>query len=556
MAVVGNTCSAIGDVLLITPGTPILGLTALVDYSDTIIGETGTRYFDKYFRYTINGIHYSNWIVLTNLNLQAVSVSPSNIFLIEYRYVRAGTDNTGLLEFVDITLNGTYGTLTCGFYYNNSIFKLYFECYDDEVASWCVNVLNKIYEEGTLPAYIERGEGATEDEDFINFWKSIGCYLAFFVLFARKIEDFYSDKDLISEYLKQRNVFICESSSDLADLVYIMWHYYQEIRHRGTIMIAKRKGDVVKAGIKAVNGELLRLFCVGADDEFIFQIVLPQFLGWNLMNSSPMWRGLTNQIAVNKAWEDTRDIVDLNVYPLLESSYIDIWQYTGPPINGGNEETMRISEVPASTSSGISPSQLPLQGDDIAKAIIVSPYLSYEITFFVKQDQLDSNFTFGVYAFDSGNNQINLQAVTVPVGDPSSQNDFFVSQNLSAADRWYFVRGIIYAYPTDPLSSEDAKTNLGLGNHLRFKTTTTVKIIPKILNEIGTASPGNAIKLWDIKVRPLWTLFSTCFLQVKNFIFIWVIDNNFNLTQAQKEEIIRRYLLPYNSSFTNIYIGA
>lgn len=549
MAVVGNTASAIGDVILIVSGEVILGLTSLTSYLDTVTGETGTRFFIKHFKYSINGVHYSNWIELSDVNLQAVVVTPTDSFLIEYRYERGGTDPTGVLEFVDITLQGVYGSLECGFYYNNSIFKPYFECYDQDVVRWCINVLNKVYERGILPNYIERGEGPDEDEDFISFWKSVGCYLALFVRFARELEVFYGHKEHLAEYLKQRSIILCYNP-DLVDLVYIMEHYYEEIRHRGTSQIYKREGDPIKAGTKPIDGELLRLFCVGGDGELIFNLVKDEFLGWNLGNSSPMYRGLTHQIAVNKAWEMTRDVLDLTKYPLLEDTFI-----TNAMEVPSDIYPMFISEVSANTDSGISPSQLPLQGVDITKAIRVTPNLSYEITFWVKQLQADSNFTFGVLGFDSGNNPVNFHQITVPPLDPSTENNFFINKDLIDQDRWYFVRGIIFSIDSPQRFEEvDYTLNLGFGTHLRFKEATTVKIVPVILNSIGTASPGNGIKLWDIKIRPLETPFSTCFLQVRNFIILWVMDGNAGLTIAQKEDLMRRYLLPYNTLFTNIYI--
>ena len=156
---------------------------------------------------------------------------------------------------------------------------------------------------------------------------------------------------------------------------------------------------------------------------------------------------------------------------------------------------------------------------------------------------------------DGGDNIINFQSVTVPPGDPSTENNFFTQQNLIDINKWYFVRGIIFAatapQKTDP---NDYTLNIGFGDHLRFKGTNIVKIFPVILNDMKINSAGNEIKLWDIKVRPLCTPFSTCFIQVKNFIFTWVKDNNYSLTAEEKADIIRKYLFPYNSNFTNIYI--
>ena len=40
----------------------------------------------------------------------------------------------------------------------------------------------------------------------------------------------------------------------------------------------------------------------------------------------------------------------------------------------------------------------------------------------------------------------------------------------------------------------------------------------------------------------------------RNFIEIWCSQNNKNYTTVQVEEIIRKYLIPYNSTFKMIYM--
>ena len=50
MAVVDNTASAIGDVLLIEVEIPVIGLSSISSFIDSVVGVTATRYFEKYCR--------------------------------------------------------------------------------------------------------------------------------------------------------------------------------------------------------------------------------------------------------------------------------------------------------------------------------------------------------------------------------------------------------------------------------------------------------------------------------------------------------------------------
>jgi hypothetical protein len=87
--IVGNTCSEIGDVLLMESSIPITGLTSITSFIDVIIGETGTRFFLKEFSYSNDGLNFSNFIPLNNSNLSAITISSTDYFLFNYRYTRA-----------------------------------------------------------------------------------------------------------------------------------------------------------------------------------------------------------------------------------------------------------------------------------------------------------------------------------------------------------------------------------------------------------------------------------------------------------------------------------
>jgi len=146
MAVVNNTLSEIGDVIIFK--TSILSaIDSLDSFSDSVVGELGDRFFDKQFRYTLDLINWSEYEPLTNGALMALDIDPTYDIQLEYKYTRAGVNATGLLEFEWINLVSTTVTQDCGDAFDNSIFNYFFDdCGDDEILSWCSNVLQKIYQ--------------------------------------------------------------------------------------------------------------------------------------------------------------------------------------------------------------------------------------------------------------------------------------------------------------------------------------------------------------------------------------------------------------------------
>ena len=181
MAIIENRSSEIGDVIVIKTNVPIIGLLALSGFIDSTTGEVSpTKLFYKRFRYSVDGINYSLWLDLTISNVSAVVVDPTNTFYIEYTYTREGTDPTGDIAFNYVQVDGTYQTGVCPDIFINSIFYQFFSCGDLDVLRWCVNVLEKIYEKGIVPTYIERGVNSNlnwVDRDYLDFWRTICCFM-------------------------------------------------------------------------------------------------------------------------------------------------------------------------------------------------------------------------------------------------------------------------------------------------------------------------------------------------------------------------------------------
>lgn len=569
MAIIDNGCTEIGDILLMKPDIPILGLVSLSSFTDTLTNETATRYFIKEFKYSLDGLNYSLWIPLTNPNLTSILLQPNDYFYIEYKYTRAGIDNTGILIFEDITLVGVFVDFSCGEVFENSIFAKFINCPDTEVLNWCINVTDKLYKQGIIPNYIIRrvNQNSSQDKDYIDFWRTIACFFAMIVIYGRKVlERFTSYPELLEEYLKQRNIYLCPLP-DYQDLLYIMNNYYNEIRQRGTNEIYKEKSTTQlnltsifhtkSINNKQVDGELLRLIYYKAIDEFIFNLIKKEYIGWNINNSSPLFKGLTIQNGPNKAYDNSDNVQTLTKYPIYNQNYLKIEQ----------DEYHRIIEiayVPIGGQAGISPDISNFTNNNFDKAIKVNENLDYEITFWLKQPTFDdsdsdsesdseiyshiSNITFGCIGVDKNNNKIDFLDVTTNL----PLNTFFIDQKLNQTDKYYFIRGIIYNKNKPHISLANSILNIGFGNCLKFSPNIS-KIFPQII-VTGKIDVNSALYIKDLKVRPLSTPFSTGFIQPKNFIEIWMNQNNPNYTTIEIEEIMRKYLLPYNCTFKNIYI--
>ena len=104
MAVTGSSTNANGDQLLVSLKTPYENVTEVLGFTDSITGETTSCFYNKDFRWGVDGVTYSDWVPLTDVNLQALVLNPAKPFWIQYRYTQQGdctlTFNSIALEIV------------------------------------------------------------------------------------------------------------------------------------------------------------------------------------------------------------------------------------------------------------------------------------------------------------------------------------------------------------------------------------------------------------------------------------------------------------------------
>ena len=520
MAIIENRTTEYGDVLYIQTNTPVVGIIALTDFVDTTVGETAGKFFYKEFRYTQDGINYSAWAELTNNNISQIQTNERDTFIIEYRYTRVGSDNSGEVEFDNVTVNGHYVAVDNSTVYNNSIFAKFLTQNDVEVLNWAINVLEKIYEKGITPEFVERGLNPSDDKDFIDLFRTTTTFYAYIVVYARRFLNL-DNSIALRQFLTQKGIYF--DYTNFTEMKYLKENFYKEMTLRGTLgMLSKTKTEQ-----KPVFGEVLRLINYKEGEEFIFALLEPKFNSWTIDNVSPCWSGLNNQPMLNKSWEDTESVVDLTKYPLA-----------GLPVL--HQYTSDISVLSATANQGIAFDSSTL------KLIPVSYFLNYSINFKIVQLTDTTAFTFGVDCYDENGNVVQIYT-TNPVGVYSS--NFFANTNIQKiVNKPIYVQGIIFHYEKlNFLDFEnDTALNIGKGRCLRFSD--KVKFIcPRIIVTTGSAY------IYDIKVRPYNTVFQESgVIDSQNNVKVFTKINNPQITKEDFVNIMKRYFINYNCNLLKL----
>ncbi len=325
----------------------------------------------------------------------------------------------------------------------------------------------------------------------------------------------------MKEYLESRDITV-SSDTDFPGLLYLFNKYIDEIGKRGTLQILDSEEDGAD-----IDGELFRLINKGDYEDFIFCLMRNYEVGWCLGKSSPTWKGAEFINGLNKSYEDSDDVEDLSKYPLLLSSYIEI-----------EDDKMKISGVTSGSECGVS------DVSDSSKRILIDPNIDYEISFFIEQSSISNNLNFGIDCFTSSGGVLSLENINS--GDNLSY--FFQEQSLKISDTTYWVRGVIFGSGVSLKS--DSKTNLGIGNNLRFKSNAKY-IVPKI-TVIGSSS--QVTYLSKIRVRPLSLNFSRGQLGINPIVYILGRNNNDKYTESKLNKFITDTLLPYKYTLKSNWI--
>ena len=96
----------IGDCLILKL-SPIIATFVINSSTDSVTGLDTNRTIDKQFRYSTDNVNYNVYQALTDGNLSAISLDPTQVYYFEIKYTRTGSDATGVIFWNGICLNMT-----------------------------------------------------------------------------------------------------------------------------------------------------------------------------------------------------------------------------------------------------------------------------------------------------------------------------------------------------------------------------------------------------------------------------------------------------------------
>ena len=289
---------------------------------------------------------------------------------------------------------------------------------------------------------------------------------------------------------------------------------------------------------KYYDGEFLRLICYNNNcDEFLYLVIPLKYSGWNLGNSSPMYRGLRPlyENSIIKCFENSFNAIDINKYVPQNPNNISI--LTGQTLNLGNEVIANCSVIQMTSMSAIG-----MNGDFLstqAAAVSVSPSLNYEISFWFKQSQVSPTMILSVHNYNC-DFSVEYPLTDITTGLQSNTLLNQVDVPVAESNVWYFARFIIYGAQQKPLIGVQPRTSLSVGTNL-IMDQNVKKLNMKLINHSNT---GSILQIYNLKVKLCNTIESSCFLDTASLLRVFLKNNNKNYSTNKIQDISKRYLLP------------
>lgn len=547
-----RTIRNIGDRLFVSIVPKHKGTAMLTNFTDEWIGE---GHLLREFRFIYEDLFKTEWKVLTNENLAEKKLEQSTI--IEVRYTLESEDEmvfgnanfdtdieldaTAILTLVKVEFRGEFQeeniyspTLS------NSIFGNI--AWSEEVNFLTANLFRKLYFRGILPKYIIRGENVDreEDMDFISLFSSIARFFAIIIHFFKRFENFSNDKELMREWIKQNGVYFNESEITLEQLQTLGSCLLDEIRKRGTKMIFKREGDEVNGKNLTIDGEFIRLTQNKEYNELSCEMISQRRLGWCMNQSSPLYRGAISD-TLNKTINDFSKLEEYTIFANGNSS-----------ISSTENNELQLSANASECGLGRMTGDI---NSVISNYYAVDPNMDYEISFSMKViTPSDGKIKFGVEGFDKRKQKL-VDATILP-NNYEVTEEFLgngINLNKFIEDKWYNIKGIIHAYSSTII--DNLPLNIGFGNSLTFNNRFLSYILPKIYID----GQNSKILIKDYTIKPLIrgtniiplkngkiNSHSVGFIQSPRIFYIYVKNNNNNISEEEMTEIIERYLLPFD----------
>ena len=457
--------------------------------------------------------------------------------------------------------------------YDKTIFKTFFNSNDPQVLLWAVNVLEKLFEPGIVPLYVNRNN----ENDYNTFFLTITHYFAFVVIYARQFRQLENSDILMKEFIEGWGL-VYENIDSLDQRQYIFNNWIKEFYKRGTQQIAETGGTI--------EGELRRLVGYSKPSEFIFATLSSQDVGWCLGWSSPTWYGTETVNGVSKGWDYGPDYAGevANEFVHFSEDEIRI-DKTGSPVENEIQTEypwdIYIGEdVPVKSSEfytiGVGPlKDYPILGDvkrkfvdniyvfqptgtgrvgvsseaDKEKVMEIYPGLDYEVTIWVRALGVgDQNIEFGVNCYDSNFELINQVRIT----DWAETNSFFAGERYQSPCKvpgiYYQLRGVVYSILSE--KSEDLYLNFENGRPLRFVGDVRY-MAPYIVQNRDLNSVD--IQIAGIVLKPFNLPFSQGYLGQKNVIAMYAQIKSAR-TKLDIEKFVKRYLVSYKNVVSYVWL--
>lgn len=550
MAIINNTVSLEGESLVFSNKLFTTDILTINGYTDDVVGATGSEYFNKFFRYTTDGVVWSEWRVLNESNLQAIVINRKYDFTIEYKYTKTGAGST-VLTWNWTSLNITLNNTPCGVVYKDSFFNTLLDsCNSSNVLNWSVNVLNKLYHPGIVPKALERGSEENineEDRDYIDLWRSITHFFSMIVNYGRELENLPNNQELLRQYLEGKGIYV-RPNETLEDLQFIMKNRLKQVRERGSLLIIEPKKYNDQNQLERVDGELLRILSYDSTvDELMFAVSNNKTCGWNINLHSPLYKGVQNQPGLVKYLASAPDYepgqtCEQQLYdcflvntaePIEETLPIIAGSEVGYEVDGGF--TAIVIEKTTGQKSGIGFTGAP-QSKHVKS---VDSSLPYEISFLAKVTDVSIKIGVSLFGFDQSGNVANPTSFNTQ----QSNNVALDKVQLPKANEFYLVRIIVYPFTTS-YDSQIAKSSLNEGFNLKFDSKTT-GIVPEIVIDDTDSDSSGELSLANLEVKLSRTEYGKGFVAGGQLCEMWVKNNSPQHSDEDVTQIVSKTLIPY-----------
>lgn len=503
-----------GDTLILK-GTPVLGATG---FGGIIVKTEGEGLLSKFLRYSVDSLNWSEWFDLSDLEIRDLVIDPQHFLSFEVKLV---LETTTSIILKSIEVNFRYSIPDEPSFYKEFPLSKFVPYYNYPSIEWSLNILEKVYRQGIVPKYIERGSNENWcDKDYIDFWFPIIYYFSLNLAFNKIFKDLVWYPALLYEYLRQKGLFL-GSRVKLAELFYLMEHYYSEIMKRGSLACLVDKFDS-NTGV-TIRSELSRLIDKRDFDEFLMAVIDSDENGWTVGRTCCGFTETDTYKGFIKGYEDTEEVVDISKYPLLNPEEYSI--ISGKLVHETNNFHL-------GQKGGLTP------------LIPVNPHNSYEVSFKFKAVTSDKAPLVRITTACEG-----LDSLRLPLENSLEGGNLIQEFEMySKSEKEYYLKFCIYGLEE---AQEILELNTVYGatknlNGLKFKSE-AVKFISPYIHIDGQTLEG--LYVWDIKVRLLDR--KDVFLSDVTEVVMFLKNNNIQLTNSKVGEIIKNYLLPltYNVNF-------